>query len=210
MPRPKTYLDSDVVEAAKHVFWESGFSGTTISDLEQGTGLNRSSLYHAFGAKRALFALVLKRYVADFVDPILEPMERQPPQLREITTFFLTLSALFTSDQKTFKRGCLVVNAMGEHPDGKDEAAKIIDAYPDRLGRAFGHCLGGSSAEMTHAQVDRRAAMLATATLGVWLTARIDPRIAAERCEDIASEVASWPRRSGDVRVRTARRAGAR
>jgi AcrR family transcriptional regulator len=201
MPRPKTYTDSQVVEAAKDVFWENGFAGTAISALERGTGVNRSSLYHTFGAKRALFALALKSYVADFVDPLLDAMERQAPRLSAITTFFLTLSALFTSDQRASERGCLLVNVIGERPAGYDEAAEIIEAFPERLRKAFRRCLKGSSTDMTNAQVDRRAAMLATATLGVWLTARVDPRTAAVRCEDIAREVASWSRRSSRRRT---------
>jgi AcrR family transcriptional regulator len=197
MPRPKTYSESEVVEAARQVFWERGFTNTAISDLEHRTGLNRSSLYHAFGAKRALFALVVKSDNADFVDPLLDAMEWEAPRLRAISTFFLALSALFTSDEKRSKRGCLIVNAIGERPEGNDEASRIVEAFPERLRKAFSRCLKESSAKMTSAQVDRRAAMLTTATLGVWLEVRVDPRMAARRCEDIAREVASWSRRAG-------------
>jgi AcrR family transcriptional regulator len=155
-------------------------------------------LYHAFGAKRALFALVLKSYIADFIDPLLEAMELEAPRLGTIRAFFLTLSALFTSDETSAKRGCLIVNAIGERT-GTDEAAQIIDAFPERLRKAFRRCMIGPSTEMTNAQADRRAAMLATATLGVWVTARVDPKMAGLRCQSIAREVASWPRRLGPV-----------
>ncbi len=195
IPRPKTYTDSQVVEAAKQVFWESGFANTAISDLERGTGLNRSSLYHAFGTKRALFGLVLKSYLADFVDPLLDAMEHRTPNIRDIRTFFLTLSALLTSDEKAARRGCLIVNAIGEQPPADNEAERIIQAFPERLRNAFGRCLR-SSIGMTKPQVGRREAMLATATLGVWLTARADPQLAAQRCEEIAREVSSWSKES--------------
>jgi len=194
MPRAKTYSDSEIVQAAQEVFWESGFTNTAISDLERGTGLNRSSLYHAFGPKRALFELVLKSYVTDFIDPLLEAMERQTPRVSDIASFFLTLSALFASDDKTAKRGCLLVNAIGDPTPGDDEVAQIVAGFPERLRNAFARSLG-SSTDMTRTQIDRKAAFLSAATLGIWLTTRVDPRMAVRRCEDIAREVASWSRR---------------
>ena len=45
MGRPKGYDRDDVVVAARDLFWERGYEATSISDLEQRTGLNRSSLY---------------------------------------------------------------------------------------------------------------------------------------------------------------------
>jgi AcrR family transcriptional regulator len=195
MPRPKTYIEDAVVESAKQVFWEHGFEGTAISDLEQQTGLNRSSLYHGFGAKRSLYAAVLKSYVADFVDPLLEAMERLPPRSSAIGSFFSALSELFTTDESLARRGCLIVNAMGERSAQKDEAALTVERFPERLRLAFSRSLKASPVRMTASQVDRRAAMLATATIGVWITARIDPRMAARRCEEIAREVGSWTRR---------------
>lgn len=44
------------------VFWDGGFSATSIDDLTAGTGLNKPSLYGAFGDKRALYRLALQRY----------------------------------------------------------------------------------------------------------------------------------------------------
>jgi hypothetical protein len=97
---------------------------------------------------------------------------------------------------------------MGEQAGHKDAATKIIDSYPERLRSAFSRCLTGSP-KVPKAEVDRRAAMLAAATLGVWVIARVDPRVASGRCEEIAREVASWSRRSDSARKRKPRRSDA-
>ena len=48
MGRTATFDRADAVRAARGVFWNQGYEATSIPDLEQATGLKRSSLYHAF------------------------------------------------------------------------------------------------------------------------------------------------------------------
>jgi AcrR family transcriptional regulator len=44
------------------VFWRNGFSGTSYPDLMAATGLNKSSIYNAFGDKQALYRRCLDRF----------------------------------------------------------------------------------------------------------------------------------------------------
>ena len=55
MGRTRTFDESDATRSALGVFWDQGFDGTAVPDLEEATGLSRSSIYHAFGSKRGLF-----------------------------------------------------------------------------------------------------------------------------------------------------------
>jgi AcrR family transcriptional regulator len=57
--RPRGFEESEVVDRALEVFFEKGFEGTSITDLEEATGLGRASLYGAFGDKEALFERVI-------------------------------------------------------------------------------------------------------------------------------------------------------
>jgi hypothetical protein len=45
MGRPKGYDRETILVAARDLFWEQGYERTSIADLEERTGLNRSSLY---------------------------------------------------------------------------------------------------------------------------------------------------------------------
>ena len=45
------------------VFGRKGYLGTSLSDLTNAMGINRPSLYAAFGNKKSLFRKVLDRYL---------------------------------------------------------------------------------------------------------------------------------------------------
>ena len=195
MPRPRGYSREDVVEAAKEAFWEQGYEGTALSDLEQRTGLNRSSLYLAFGSKRELFDEALDRYAQEVPDRLLSPLESDP-SLVQIMAFFEGVKGVILHDQGEARRGCLLVNTIAELATRDEDAASRGADLRDRLQRAFTRALEheAKSHDLDDASIARRARMLTVSTLGIWLCARIDLTDAATLCDEMAAEVASWDR----------------
>ncbi len=61
--RPRAYDVEAALGRARDAFWQSGYSATTLDELSAATGMNRPSLYGAFGDKRALYLATLERYV---------------------------------------------------------------------------------------------------------------------------------------------------
>ena len=60
--RPRAFDTEKALDRAMRVFWRKGYLGTSLSDLIDAMGINRPSLYAAFGNKKSLFRKVLDRY----------------------------------------------------------------------------------------------------------------------------------------------------
>lgn len=62
--RPREFDIEQALDRALKVFWRKGFEGTSLADLTKAMGINRPSLYAAFGSKEKLFKKALDRYAA--------------------------------------------------------------------------------------------------------------------------------------------------
>jgi AcrR family transcriptional regulator len=62
--RPRAFSPDDALMAAVAVFAEKGYEHTSLSDLTEAMGINRTSMYLAFGSKEDLFLRAMKAYQA--------------------------------------------------------------------------------------------------------------------------------------------------
>jgi AcrR family transcriptional regulator len=188
MARPRSFSTQAAVEAARGVFWSKGYQDTAISDLEQATGLNRSSLYAAFGTKQAIFDLALESYLRGFIEPRLAPVERAEADAGDIERFFTCLAGFFRTGSQA-RHGCLMINSIAEHEGRSTRLGRRAQAFRDRLNAAFGNAMAG---QYEPGLVRERAHLLTVATIGIWLTARIDPAGAAQACDATVACIRTW------------------
>ncbi|GAB2449549.1 AcrR family transcriptional regulator [Conyzicola lurida] len=126
--RSKTFVDTDVVLAARDVFWGSGYENTAVADLESATGLNRSSLYHSFGSKRGLFDAAVESYLDDVVRPRLAPLASPLVASDALENYIRGLRRAMVDEPSSLAaNGCLLLNATGS-PVGREAAVQDVVA----------------------------------------------------------------------------------
>ena len=79
MARPREFDADAVLERAMQAFWAKGYRATSLGDLCTATRLSRSSLYAAFGGKRALLHRSLERYEEQGIARITAALSRPVP-----------------------------------------------------------------------------------------------------------------------------------
>jgi len=100
------------------VFWEKGYEGTSINDLEQAMGLKRTSIYNAFGNKSALFERVMSCYKESVMAALFADLDGAP-DIREGVRRLLN-GALDIHFDEDNPGGCLVVLSLmesGQHDE---------------------------------------------------------------------------------------------
>lgn len=125
--RPNIYYDKDLILSAQKIFWEKGFSGTSLSDLSSATGAGAGSLYNKFkGGKKELFTKALQQRTEEF-NLFQHKLEASNEPIKLIKNFFFEI---IKSDTNTHLRGCIVANTVVEmtfiDEDLEKEAVKIL------------------------------------------------------------------------------------
>jgi AcrR family transcriptional regulator len=124
--RPREFDLDRKLDSAVLVFWRQGYEGTAISDLTEALGINRPSLYAAFGNKESLFRRVLERYAEQRAAYVLESLKE--PTARSVVEHLLRGAADATTG-RGLPRGCLgVQGALATGPDS-DPIREELDAW---------------------------------------------------------------------------------
>src|SRR5580700_5163690 len=125
MGRPRGFDEDAALEAAMQVFWEKSYEGATIADLTEAMGINRSSMYAAFGDKESVFRRVMERYRADRMTYIRQALAQ--PSLRQVVAGLIHGTAEFLSTPDN-PRGCLLIQgALACGTDAEHVKLAMID-----------------------------------------------------------------------------------
>ncbi len=130
MARPREFDADAALERAMQAFWAKGFKATSLDDLCAATGLSRSSLYAAFGGKRALLHRSLERYEEQGVARIAAALARPVPVRQAIADFVGDLISGIVAGPG--RRGCFIGNCAAE-------LARQDRATADRVRRSLEH-----------------------------------------------------------------------
>ena len=123
--RPREFDYDDVLRIAFDQFWRKGVRGTSLSDIARDAGVQRGSLYNAFGSKEALFLRAYEGYADDYLSSLAKALASGPLRKR-LRSFFDVAIKNFCSG--TPPRGCPTTRGLMElgpvEGEGLDETAR--------------------------------------------------------------------------------------
>jgi TetR/AcrR family transcriptional repressor of nem operon len=125
VPRPRKFDEDRALDAAIERFWEQGYAGTTIRDLSADMGMTGASLYNAFGDKRALFCLALRRYVAGHSLAAVAAIAASDNPILSLDRFLKGL----VREAAATGRGCLLISSAAEVPSGDPSLQEEINDH---------------------------------------------------------------------------------
>lgn len=137
--RPRAYKPDIALAKALDLFRKDGFAGTSLDDLSAATGMNRPSLYGAFGDKRALYIKTYERYRADARAAMQEAFKGDLPLRKRLQRIYAIALDIYLSGEEG-PRGCFtVMTAASEAVADPDIRAMVLDGFHE-LDKAFASC----------------------------------------------------------------------
>ncbi|HKN62049.1 MAG TPA: TetR/AcrR family transcriptional regulator [Candidatus Acidoferrales bacterium] len=125
MGRPRSFDIDRALNRALQVFWRKGYEGASLSDLTKAMGVNRPSLYAAFGGKKALFRKALDRYMTGPAAYTQEALKE--PTARAVVERLLRGAADLNAAPRN-PGGCLTVQGALASGDAGDSVRQELVA----------------------------------------------------------------------------------
>src|SRR6476646_3945031 len=164
--RPRAYQPDVALGKALDLFRKGGFAATSLDDLSTATGMNRPSLYGAFGDKRELYIRAYQRYRDDARAAMVDIFRAELPIRKRLERIFEVALDIYLSGDAG-PRGCFtVLTAASEAVSDPDIRAMVLEGLSE-LDKAFAACfrMAKEKRELPESADPEVLAQLASATI---------------------------------------------
>jgi AcrR family transcriptional regulator len=137
--RPRAYQPDVALGKALDLFRKDGFAATSLDDLSAATGMNRPSLYGAFGDKRELYIKSYQRYRADARAAMIDIFRDELPIRKRLQRIYAVALDIYLSGEAG-PRGCFtLMTAASEAVADPEIRAMVLEGFSE-LDKAFAAC----------------------------------------------------------------------
>ncbi len=130
--RPRAYDPTEALKAARDVFWLKGYAATSLDDIVGATGMNRPSLYAAFGDKEAIYLAALKMQGELLVNAVAGACQLDMKLKPFLDLFFERCIESYMAGAQG-ARGCFLVGTALTESLMREDVGEVVRS-------AFGRC----------------------------------------------------------------------
>lgn len=142
--RPKAYDPDQALARVTAAFWDAGYSGASLQDLTDAAGMNKPSLYGAFGNKHALYMKTLALYREMGRNTMREALSYELPLADGLRRVYARAIEIYTSGDNG-ARGCFLIGTAATEavldPKVRRVFADGLHELDDQLQARFQHAL---------------------------------------------------------------------
>src|SRR5262249_42045856 len=134
--RPRAYDPDEALARAMGAFWDAGYAGTSLDDLSAATGMNRPSLYAAFGDKHALYQKALERYRAGGRAAMKAALADDQPLRAALRRAYDMAIGIYLSGEAG-ARGCFIIGTAVTQAVADPEVRAALAGTLEEIDAAF-------------------------------------------------------------------------
>jgi AcrR family transcriptional regulator len=160
----RQFDEQEVITIALDVFWRKGLHDATMQDLATATGVQRGSLYNAYGHKEAIFLRVFDQYAEQFMATAGKALSQGDAAAR-LRTFFDVIIANMTSGSPP--RGCLTTRTALDAAISSAAVRHRVQGLLSRLEQLIGKAISYAPNNLPANDASRLARVVVTFTRGL-------------------------------------------
>lgn len=145
--RPREFDADAALDRVRLLFWQRGFAATSLADVMEATGLQKGSIYKAFGDKRSLFLRALTGYLHEVRRGMTRALDDAGPA--DAALLALLETVIDMGGPNSDGRGCLAVNTLVELGREDQDVAALLDAHFQSMSRSLAAALRRGQREDT-------------------------------------------------------------
>ena len=141
--RPRKFDKDAVLELIVDVFWEKGFTGTSLDDISTATSLSRPSLYAAYGNKLTMYLMALDMFGKRMATEAVGALVTSPDLKTGLENFYAAALDIYLGPNGDMARGCLVfttaVTEAATEPKIKEVLKTLLEGFDPALTAQISH-----------------------------------------------------------------------
>jgi len=177
MVRQREFDTDKALDAAMRIFWEKGYEASSLRDLTGGMGIQRPSLYGAFGDKMELFETALRRYNAWHATQVKSRLQKGVSVKAAFRELFEHIGTEENS-KSDIHRGCFCINTMVELAPHDSKFAVLTREHQMYLAAIFQEVIehGQLTGELSETlQAEALAQSLVVSMIGLTVMVKTKP-----------------------------------
>lgn len=160
----RQFDEQEVIATALDVFWRKGLHDATMQDLAAATGVQRGSLYNAYGDKEEIFLRAFDQYAEQFLETAGNALAGGDVAAR-LRNFLDVIVVNMTSGSPA--RGCLTTRTALDAAISSTEVRQRVVSLLGRLEQIVGKAISSAPGKSPGIDANRLARVVVTYTRGL-------------------------------------------
>jgi TetR/AcrR family transcriptional regulator, transcriptional repressor for nem operon len=160
----RQFDEQEMIATALDVFWRKGLHDATMQDLAAATGVQRGSLYNAYGDKEAIFLRAFDQYAGEFLETAGNALAEGDAAAR-LHNFFDVIVVNMTGGSPP--RGCLTTRTALDAAISSTAVRQRVQGLLGRLEQLVSKAIGAAPGRRPAIDANRLARVVVTFTRGL-------------------------------------------
>jgi len=161
----RQFDEQEMIATALDVFWRKGLHDATMQDLAAATGVQRGSLYNAYGDKEAIFQRAFDQYAGQLIDSCGQALAEGDDIAARLQNFLDLLIVNMTSGSPP--RGCLTTRTALDGAISSAAVRQRVQGVLSRLEQLVSKAISSAPDKRLAANANRLARVVVTFTRGL-------------------------------------------